>query len=123
MRDQQLSLPKTLKSHEVEDLWKEKRQTVKLELLTRQSVPDCPESTKKRGNNSGTLQELSEPKSTYMDKSNTDGAVTPMLRNRLILENMNFKDQKYQEKTYQLAERRETFFRRTSYMMRDRSES
>lgn len=34
MHEDSLTLPKSLKKHEVEDLWKEKRSKVKMELLS-----------------------------------------------------------------------------------------
>lgn len=39
MHEDQISLPKTLKKHEVDDLWKEKRSKFKMDLFPDQNLP------------------------------------------------------------------------------------
>ena len=127
MRDEKLSLPKTLRRHEVEDLWEEKRKGFKLEVLARQPREEEKglekNSSSLSGNKSGVLSELPESKSTFMGKLSAGHDVTPMLKNRRILHNIDHTADKYKEKNYNPNDARETFFRRTNFMMRDRSES
>ena len=68
------------------------------------------------------LEGLPESKSTFVGKLKIGGSVDPMLKNRRILQ-MDPNSDRYKEKSYNLSDGRETFFRRTNFMMRDRSES
>lgn len=99
MRDEKLALPKTLKRHEVEDLWKEKRKGVKLELL-------CKESNKEEKSNQlnvpSSINKLPSTLNKFTAKESNESMISPLLKNRRLLRSINPQEEKYQEKKYKL---------------------
>jgi hypothetical protein len=110
LHDEKLSLPKTLKKHEVDDLWKEKRKGYKLELI-QEALPDL-------GSNKSNLLDIPESKSNVFSKDYREPTASPILQNRRILKYINYNDEKYKEKDFNFEQSRETFFRRTNFLIR-----
>lgn len=117
LHDEKLTLPKTLKRNEVDDLWKEKRKGAKLQLLN-EPLPDM------KSNLSVSLDNLPESKSSVFSRTYKESSVSPLLQNRRILKMINPDDERYKEKEYGIeSTARETFFRRTNFRISENSRS
>lgn len=97
LHDEKISLPKTLKRHEVDDLWKEKRKGYKLQLVS-EALPEL--------NNKSSLLDIPESKSSIFSKDYKEPTVSPLLQQRRILKYINYNDEKYKDKDYNMEQSR-----------------
>ncbi|CAM6006370.1 unnamed protein product [Sphagnum balticum] len=115
MHDEKLTLPKSLRRNEVEDLWKEKRKGYKMEIVN-ESLPELK-------NNSNMLDNIPESKSSVFSKAYKESVGTPFLQNRKLFKLIDYNDDRYKEKDYNIESKHETIFRRTNFRIQDKSES
>lgn len=93
MREDSLSLPKSLKANEVEDLWREKRKNYKFEMFA--SLPDLE----------GKKMETDSPKKSEYKESR----INPFIQQRRIFKLPDYKNPIYQEPDYDANFRRTNF--------------
>lgn len=84
--------------------------------LIQESLPDL-------GSNKSNLLDIPESKSNVFSKDYKEPSTSPILQNRRILKYINYNDEKYKEKDFNLEQSRETFFRRTNFLIRENSNS